>query len=932
MTLEIGVRVDLQKLIETRGLIQANSGGGKSYLLRKICEQASGKIPIIILDLEGEFATLRERYDFVLFGKEGDYPANPRHADIVARQLLELNVSAIIDLYELDPEDRKLFVRKFCDALVNAPKNLWKPTIIIIDEAHIFCPERGQAQSSSSVINLLTRGRKRGFCLHPDSEIITEYGIERIKDIKVGTKVLTHNNRFREVLATSSKKYAGKLLEISTYGNYQPTILTPNHEILAHIVKNNGSGSKVINEQKWMPAKEIGKYFIGKHLSTRLFTPHIDANEEAITQITAKYFVTERGRKTKVKRRAFREITHCLDNDLLLVIGYFLAEGNYIKRQFAIEKHLSGLNFSFGKEEDEKEMAYEVYNALKNLGYKPFVIKLKTGTWRTSVKNRSLAELFYKHFGYKQDTRTLPMNFLLLKNEQLEIIFNCYCKGDGSRYSNSEISTSSISKNLTQVIKLIGQRLGYSASTQYYKERKNQAIRGRKINSKPFYVNTFNKLSTFSKNKFVGENLACAIKEIKQIPYEGMVYDLQVEEDESFCTTSHIVHNCTILATQRLSKLHKDAAAECNNKMIGRTGLDVDMKRAGEELGLTNRTDMLTLRTLDAGEFYTFGPAISNEVIKFNVTKVKTTHPKAGMRAIAPPPPSSKIKLVLDKLKDLPEKAEEELRTIADMRAEITKLRRELSLEKNKKQADPEEVKALQLAILNLGSENEKLRKIIFNAEKNINNYTISLDNIRSSLVIPEQEKIGIIKLPFPQRKWKAEKTPAEQYRAGDNITAEIVKDLGRAQKKILAFLLLQPERKFSKQQVGVMTGYAHSSGSFNTYLSDLSSKNLIERDSGQIKVSPDYENAIRAGLEGQIDDREFRLETWLDKIGKGPRAIYEECLNNPDYIFTVEEIATRTGYKISGSFNTYLSKLSTLGLIDRESGKIKLSKELTTI
>jgi DNA helicase HerA-like ATPase len=38
---------------------------------------------------------------------------------------------------------------------------------------------------------------------------------------------------------------------------------------------------------------------------------------------------------------------------------------------------------------------------------------------------------------------------------------------------------------------------------------------------------------------------------------------------------------CGILATQRLSKLHKDAAAECNNVLIGRTWLDVDQNAPG---------------------------------------------------------------------------------------------------------------------------------------------------------------------------------------------------------------------------------------------------------------------------------------------------------------------------------------------------------------
>ena len=64
--------LDLETLLETRLLIQANSGGGKSYLIRKILEVTHGRVQQIVLDLEGEFATLREKYDYILAGKEGD--------------------------------------------------------------------------------------------------------------------------------------------------------------------------------------------------------------------------------------------------------------------------------------------------------------------------------------------------------------------------------------------------------------------------------------------------------------------------------------------------------------------------------------------------------------------------------------------------------------------------------------------------------------------------------------------------------------------------------------------------------------------------------------------------------------------------------------------------------------------------------------------
>jgi len=158
------VSIDLESLLTTKLLVQANSGGGKSWLLRRILEQSHGQVQQIVIDLEGEFGSLREKYDYILAGKGGDTPAEPRNAAMLARKLLEFRVSAIVDLYELHAQERKHFVKLFLEALVNAPKELWHPVLVVVDEAHVFCPEKGQSEASEAVIDLASRGRKRGFC------------------------------------------------------------------------------------------------------------------------------------------------------------------------------------------------------------------------------------------------------------------------------------------------------------------------------------------------------------------------------------------------------------------------------------------------------------------------------------------------------------------------------------------------------------------------------------------------------------------------------------------------------------------------------------------------------------------------------------------------------------------------------------------------
>lgn len=160
------VELDLEVLLRTRLLIQANSGGGKSWLIRRLAEQLFGKIPVLIIDPEGEFATLREKYGYVLVGKGGETPADTRSAALVAQRLLELRASAVCDLYEMKPGDRHRWVHLFLEALIDAPKSLWRPTVVMVDEAHTFCPEKGagESEASDAMTSLPTRGRKRRFC------------------------------------------------------------------------------------------------------------------------------------------------------------------------------------------------------------------------------------------------------------------------------------------------------------------------------------------------------------------------------------------------------------------------------------------------------------------------------------------------------------------------------------------------------------------------------------------------------------------------------------------------------------------------------------------------------------------------------------------------------------------------------------------------
>lgn len=158
--------LDLGRLVSSRLLVQAQSGGGKSWALRALLEGTHGLIQQLVFDWEGEFGSLRERFGYVLAGQDGDVPAAPETAAALCRRLLELHASAVLDLSALRVEGRQAFVGAFLDALMGVERALWRPLLVVIDEAHLVCPEVGQGEAASrqSVIDLCTLGRKRGFC------------------------------------------------------------------------------------------------------------------------------------------------------------------------------------------------------------------------------------------------------------------------------------------------------------------------------------------------------------------------------------------------------------------------------------------------------------------------------------------------------------------------------------------------------------------------------------------------------------------------------------------------------------------------------------------------------------------------------------------------------------------------------------------------
>ena len=158
--------VDLDWFIAGRALVQATSRAGKSWLARFILEQTHGRLQHLVVDPEGEYASLRENFDYLLVSAEGgagDLRATVETAPALCRGIMEASVSVILDLYAMKLDERRAFVGAFLGELMSLGREYWRPLLTVIDEAHRFAPQDGAVASSEAVAELTSQGGKRAY-------------------------------------------------------------------------------------------------------------------------------------------------------------------------------------------------------------------------------------------------------------------------------------------------------------------------------------------------------------------------------------------------------------------------------------------------------------------------------------------------------------------------------------------------------------------------------------------------------------------------------------------------------------------------------------------------------------------------------------------------------------------------------------------------
>lgn len=431
-------------------------------------------------------------------------------------------------------------------------------------------------------------------CVPPNTLVCVNDDLKAISQLNIGDKVLTHKGEYKPITKIFRRYYKGNLVKIKPYYS-PPILLTPEHPVLA-IQTQKCSCKKVIcsklcrekikekgtvkrkywsrergkfrirtevcrkyyenYELKWVEAKDLkpGDFVAWAFPNKEVDIKSIKVSDyvDVLVEDGLAYWKTSlpynEGKKHNTSNPIPNEIE--ITPDFMRLVGYYLAEGH-------IDNNV--LNFSFNKKEVEYiNDVKKIMSDLFNLKPSERVVK---NVHRLSFGCKPLAIIFGKLFGRKSGEKQLPQFFLFLPTYKQKELIKGLFRGDGSLVSGKVLDYCTSSPKLLQQVRIILARLGVVASFEEAKELVC-TIEGRKVKfgkvchtrlrDKKLFKEVFNvevegepkaRLGYIDGNYFISR-----IRQVEETPYDGYVYNLEVEGDNSFSLIGATVHNCNAAA------------------------------------------------------------------------------------------------------------------------------------------------------------------------------------------------------------------------------------------------------------------------------------------------------------------------------------------------------------------------------------------------
>lgn len=392
----------------------------------------------------------------------------------------------------------------------------------------------------------ISTSRREGFCLVPDSKIITENGLENIQNIKDNTKVISHNGVFRNSY-TNNRNYEGSVYKF--FPNYVDSFTVTNeHPLLVlDFDKYKGKCRRTFLKKcrnnfndflVWKQAKNVTindllciprfKRTISGETCVDVY-PYIDDNNFKLINDLI---------KSKIGHEDYLNRFFNFDQELMWLFGIYLSKG--------CSNKYGQILFSLNSNEVEyQNKILEIMKNKFNLIGKLNFSKDKNVTiirFNSSV----LANLFINWFGEGAHNKTFP-NFFYNFNDDLLVSF---CKGqfDGDGYylyktDRTGIQFTTVSRNLfaktATLLKIILPRC-FSAKR---KKRGEYVIQINGSDNCKIFNNGLPDKHNYTLGINTDNYYFVNLRNIKKEKYFGKVYNLEVDHDRSFNVNGIAIHN-----------------------------------------------------------------------------------------------------------------------------------------------------------------------------------------------------------------------------------------------------------------------------------------------------------------------------------------------------------------------------------------------------
>lgn len=369
-------------------------------------------------------------------------------------------------------------------------------------------------------------------CHLAGSMVTTNKGLKAIEEVQVGDFVLSHKGTFKVVSDTMKRRYKGNIYKIKFLGDSGELNVTAEHPLMVAIRKNKKGRNKEF-KLEWMPASLVKKldYLV---VPKRRVIEEIDGK----SSLVRKY--------DRFEKRFSNELVDVpLEKDFYRLIGYYLAEGHIDNEHY--------ISFTF----NVKETQYidDVDNLSRKYFHKDTIHNKPRLNGQTIVVcNTQQARLITREFGSSLADKHIPHWVHRLEHNSLKELIKGMWFGDGSYDEKSHMFRyNTISRDLAYSFRDILLQLGIITTIN----RANRTAR-----RDPIYtvmiarrdntafgdivdVNTKNGVLAGSSATMDEQYLYLPIKSIEVSESEADVYNLSVEDDESYVCEGVVSHNCS---------------------------------------------------------------------------------------------------------------------------------------------------------------------------------------------------------------------------------------------------------------------------------------------------------------------------------------------------------------------------------------------------